>query len=841
MHIPSMSLLSAVYAAYLLDCITGVLLLWKYFEGSRHVQDGKSQQAMTSVNLPVSLIFSRAITMTVLTVCLVQIVALTPVQTWACIGFAAFSLALSVFALVKKILAPRSAHKPALDSGKTSLSYTFPINPKFEALWSANPQYYEAGTVRLRKVELPHWRFESPEFTDVIFVLEGIIMVETAIGSPNGAATRHAVDLVWQIAEEMNIRHTRAVLFSDAYNVRKSSFEARKIAAQFYGEAARIWDCYLFLNPAVRVSFQLSKPFAPSAFRSIRIADSFHDGIRSILSHYSRAVVPENNTMPENNAGQPREYSFPTNPYFEERWKYSLEYLEHEGVKLRKVQPAEWHYQGIGGEQAVFMLEGAMLVVKIQSQRLDNAAIQAMMAHVEEILLRNGNETIPMALTLDFSEVPIDSSLLCADAEPMLRDTMLLSICCLTSPLIREKVQTSRIVFPARLPDGSAEEKVVWFGGVQDEALDAMLVHFIASDDNEIVEASEETKQVGSRRADFHEHRIEQIYTLLARIADSEPETLEPPRLPSDDLYADVFKAMEVVYEDKRRQMQEIMEQKYLLEKQASQIQEVNTQLSFHNTQLDEQNQQLAALNTEKNELMSIVAHDLKNPIGAVRSMAELIAAGHTLKPQVVAENIINTANRMLGLVGNLLDLNRLESGAKIYHCVEIDIAPFIDTTIWQYRHAAEKKNITFHYSAEAPHTLAIADEQAILQIVDNLISNAVKYSPQGKNVFVRIRNDELTTAKVDSRAQSSSRKGTIRIEVQDEGEGISREDMKRLFGKFARLSAQPTGGEHSTGLGLSIVKKMVEAMEGRVWCESEPGKGAMFVVELPSPFHFHE
>ena len=69
---------------------------------------------------------------------------------------------------------------------------------------------------------------------------------------------------------------------------------------------------------------------------------------------------------------------------------------------------------------------------------------------------------------------------------------------------------------------------------------------------------------------------------------------------------------------------------------------------------------------------------------------------------------------------------------------------------------------------------------------------------------------------------------------MHDEGPGISEEDMKKLFGKFARLSAQPTGGEHSTGLGLSIVKKMVEAMNGRVWCESELGKGATFMVELP-------
>lgn len=88
----------------------------------------------------------------------------------------------------------------------------------------------------------------------------------------------------------------------------------------------------------------------------------------------------------------------------------------------------------------------------------------------------------------------------------------------------------------------------------------------------------------------------------------------------------------------------------------------------------------------------------------------------------------------------------------------------------------------------------------------------------------------------MDSIQESSpSTKKYIRIEIEDQGPGITEADMKKLFGKFARLSAQPTGGEHSTGLGLSIVKKLVEAMNGRVWCESQPGKGAKFIVELPA------
>jgi len=102
-------------------------------------------------------------------------------------------------------------------------------------------------------------------------------------------------------------------------------------------------------------------------------------------------------------------------------------------------------------------------------------------------------------------------------------------------------------------------------------------------------------------------------------------------------------------------------------------------------------------------------------------------------------------------------------------------------------------------------------------QVLENLVSNAVKYSPPGKNIFVRLKKEA----------------SAARCEVQDEGPGLSAEDQKKLFGKFARLSAKPTGGEHATGLGLSIVKRMVEAMHGKVWCESEPGKGATFIVTM--------
>ncbi len=252
------------------------------------------------------------------------------------------------------------------------------------------------------------------------------------------------------------------------------------------------------------------------------------------------------------------------------------------------------------------------------------------------------------------------------------------------------------------------------------------------------------------------------------------------------------------------------------MEIQAEQAREIE----LANSMLQERNEELKDINQEKSELMGIVAHDLKNPISAVRNLAALIE-GEVVQDKSeilnISQHISRTANQMLDLVIKVLDNNRLEEGAMKFYMVALDIAPIVEGVVWQYQTSAEVKNIRLHFSTEASNSVVLTDEIAIAQVMDNIISNAVKYSPFGKNVFVRI----------------TSSNDAVRIEVQDEGPGISPEDMQKLFGKFARLTAQPTGGEHSTGLGLSIVKKMVEAMNGKVWCESEVGKGATFIVEL--------
>jgi signal transduction histidine kinase len=265
---------------------------------------------------------------------------------------------------------------------------------------------------------------------------------------------------------------------------------------------------------------------------------------------------------------------------------------------------------------------------------------------------------------------------------------------------------------------------------------------------------------------------------------------------------------------------QEILHQQEILEEQARDIEIVNGELQ-------ERNGQLHDLNQEKNDLMGIVAHDLKNPLSTIVLAASALERyrermSHSDMNEYF-RRILHTAQYMNDMIMHLLDSAALESGALQVRSELVDCGDLVSVVIEEYRPKAAEKSIALQLNAEGNHnetrSAALADSRIMKEVLDNLISNAVKYSPKGKNVFVRV------TSSTDK----------VRLEVEDEGPGISQEDMKKLFGKFARLSARPTGGEHSTGLGLSIVKKMVEAMNGKVWCESELGKGATFIVELPS------
>lgn len=236
----------------------------------------------------------------------------------------------------------------------------------------------------------------------------------------------------------------------------------------------------------------------------------------------------------------------------------------------------------------------------------------------------------------------------------------------------------------------------------------------------------------------------------------------------------------------------------------------------------EKKNAELTQLNQEKNEFLGIAAHDLKNPLSAILGMAEMVQESvDTITSTEMLEycSIIQRSARiMFQLITNLLDVNAIESKGINLHLESINLFPILQNIVDSYRERAKVKNIKLQFDATNDQYIAFIDLSTAQQILDNLISNAIKYSPYGKTVHIRICHDEQF----------------IRCEIRDEGMGLSPADQKKLFGKFTRLTTKPTGGEHSTGLGLFIVKKLVDMMQGKVWCESELGKGATFIVKLP-------
>jgi signal transduction histidine kinase len=236
-------------------------------------------------------------------------------------------------------------------------------------------------------------------------------------------------------------------------------------------------------------------------------------------------------------------------------------------------------------------------------------------------------------------------------------------------------------------------------------------------------------------------------------------------------------------------------------------------------TDLGASNERLVHFNNEKNEFLSIAAHDLKNPLTVILGNAELMKMVND--PQIASrcnDSIILAATRMRDLIATLLDANAIEQGKFISNIERCDINELVTQCIESNRATADRKNILLRVGFS--ETLwAKADRAATMQVFDNLISNALKFSPP------------QTTVQVHTLPE----KDFILVNVRDEGPGINAEDQKKMFRKFCRLTARPTGGETSNGLGLSIVKRLVDAMGGTIQCQSTLGVGTNFMVRLPA------
>ena len=230
--------------------------------------------------------------------------------------------------------------------------------------------------------------------------------------------------------------------------------------------------------------------------------------------------------------------------------------------------------------------------------------------------------------------------------------------------------------------------------------------------------------------------------------------------------------------------------------------------------------QKLIELNNLKNKFLGIAAHDLRNPLSTIRGFSEMLLEGDmgelNSDQKEYLSIIQNVSNNMLKLLNDLLDISAIESGKLSLELTKSQLKPFIEDRIRLNKVIADRKNIVINEDIN-PTPDVLFDAIRMGQVIDNLLSNSIKFSHQGSNIYVKLSSDDKCI-----------------IIVKDEGPGISPEDQAKLFGEFQKLDAKPTGGEKSTGLGLSIVKKIVNAHNGNIRVESVLGQGASFIVELP-------
>jgi two-component system sensor histidine kinase/response regulator len=230
---------------------------------------------------------------------------------------------------------------------------------------------------------------------------------------------------------------------------------------------------------------------------------------------------------------------------------------------------------------------------------------------------------------------------------------------------------------------------------------------------------------------------------------------------------------------------------------------------------------QLKQLAEDKDELIGILAHDMKNHLGGMDMSARLLRERMSRlgdgKLEQLCENICQSSGQLLNFVKEFLANSAAEHGLT-YNLQPVNLNEAATRAGQDYQDAARRKMLQLDLVLPKEPVMVSADRTALGQVLDNLLSNAVKFSPPGKKITLSVQT-------ADGSAESL---------VQDQGPGFSEEDKPRMFRRYGRLSARPTGGEPSTGLGLSIVKKLVQNMGGELTCDSVPGEGTTFRVRLP-------
>jgi signal transduction histidine kinase len=251
---------------------------------------------------------------------------------------------------------------------------------------------------------------------------------------------------------------------------------------------------------------------------------------------------------------------------------------------------------------------------------------------------------------------------------------------------------------------------------------------------------------------------------------------------------------------------------------------ELNSELANTQRELARRNAELDNAIKEKNQLLGMAAHDLRNPLGVIVGVVDILneELANSLSPEnrKLFSRVASSAEYMLGLIDDMLDFSKVEAGRLELELTPVDISKLIEEVVVFNEILAHKKGIRLSFENDAPPPLLNLDSKRMQQVLNNLLSNAIKFSHEGKTITVTLR-----------------RGGTgVIVSVADQGQGIAAAELGKLFKPFSTTSTRSTANEKSTGLGLAIVRRIVEAHGGHIRVESELGRGSTFFVSLPTP-----
>jgi signal transduction histidine kinase len=247
------------------------------------------------------------------------------------------------------------------------------------------------------------------------------------------------------------------------------------------------------------------------------------------------------------------------------------------------------------------------------------------------------------------------------------------------------------------------------------------------------------------------------------------------------------------------------------------------TELAQKQAKIEEQNQELQRLNRMKNEFLGMAAHDLRNPIGHIESVVQMLLDPNWTFSEEEEHNfltgIVRQTSYVMDMLDDMLNVTQLDSGKLTIRRIEIDIFELLRETVNRHNRTAGMKDSTVDLTVTGTPKMML-DPLRMRQVLDNMISNAIKYSPPGSQIQVRGQQNGDHWF----------------FEVQDQGPGILPEEADKVFMDFVKLSAEPTAGEPSVGLGLAVTKRLVEAQDGEIGFHNYDGEtsGAIFWFTLP-------